>query len=146
MLFNKSILNAQLLHREYDFFIPKKKILEVIFNTDEIILTLVKVSKSEITDIHTFLISAMGASGSDENEMYNASIILTDYQLMLQKIDDFQIRWKLNLEIDTYINTDILNVYEMDIDQVKKGYGSEISYMIETRDSFIYFFTNHFYY
>ena len=60
MHFNKLILDKKLLYREFDYYIYKKDIIEKIFN-DEIIFNLIALSKTEVTDIESFFISAMGA-------------------------------------------------------------------------------------
>lgn len=146
MPFNPSLLTEKLRHRDYDFFIYNENISEVIFNGDEIILKVIRVQKSEIPDFTSFIISAMGVSGSDECDMQNAGIISSDQVSMQQTISDFQTYWKIDLGIETYIKGDIRHIYEMDTDPSKKGYGSEISYGIETTTSFVYFFTHHFYY
>lgn len=146
MPFDPRLLTEKLHHRDYDFLIPKKNISEIIFNGDEIILVVIKAQKNEIPDFTSFIISAMGTSGSDEWEMQHSSITATDEKLMLQKIDDFQIYWKLDLAIETYMEGDLQYLYEVDTDPGKKAYGSEMSYVIETTTSFIYFYTSHFYY
>lgn len=146
MPFDPSLFTEKLRHRDYDFLIPKKNISEIIFNGDEIILVMIKVQKSEITDFTSLIISAMGTSGLDEWEMQNCSIIATNEKLMLQKTDDFQIYWKLDLAIETYLEGDLQYLYEVDTDPSKKGHGSEMCYAIETTTSFIYFYTSHFYY
>ncbi|SHG26898.1 hypothetical protein [Chryseobacterium vrystaatense] len=146
MPFNPSLLTERLKNRDFDFLISKKDMTETIFNKDEIIFRLIKVQKSEIPDFTSFVIAAMGASGSDEWEMQNSSFMGTDETSMLEKISGFQIYWKLDLAIETYIEGNIQYIYEVDTDPSKKDNGSEISYIIETADSFIYFFTSHFYY
>ncbi|KFE97010.1 hypothetical protein [Chryseobacterium luteum] len=145
MPFDKSILTEKLKNRDHDFWIPQKKIVETVFNKDEIILKLIRIWKSEIPDIISFIISAMAVSGSDDFDIQNSEIILTDQPSMMQKIADFENRWKLSLEIETYLDK-IQYVYETDADPGRQSYDSEISYIIETSDSFIYFFTHHFYY
>ncbi|HCN51843.1 MAG TPA: hypothetical protein DIT10_22630 [Chryseobacterium sp.] len=146
MPFDRSVFNEKLKNRNDDFFIPKREFIELIFNRDEIVFTLIKVQKIEIPDMISFIIAAMGASGSDEGDMYNSSISLTEQKTMFQKIADFQHLWKLDLAIENYIEGEIQYVYEVLIDPEKRRYESEISFLMETGDSFIYFFTNHFYY
>lgn len=146
MPFDRSVFNEKLKNRNDDFFIPKREFTELIFNRDEIVFTLIKVQKIEIPDMISFIIAAMGASGSDEGDMYNSSILLTEQKTMFQKIADFQHLWKLDLAIENYIEGEIQYVYEVLIDPEKQRYESEISFLMETGDSFIYFFTNHFYY
>ncbi|MFZ4929613.1 hypothetical protein [Chryseobacterium sp. Mn2064] len=146
MPFEQFLLTEKLRERTSDFFISKPEITEVIFNKDEIVLTLIRKQKIEIQDFTSFIIAAMGASGSDEWEMQNSNIVLIDKERMFQKINDFQQLWKLNLGMETYINGEIQYVYEMMIEPEKPRYDSEISFIIETDCSFIYFFTNHFYY
>ena len=65
---------------------------------------------------------------------------------MFKKIDDFKILWKLNIEIEKYINGEIQYVYEVNTNPDKQNYSSEISFIVETTNSFIYFFTGHFNY
>ncbi|WP_300690153.1 hypothetical protein [Chryseobacterium sp.] len=146
MPFDRSILTEKLKKRASDFFISKREITEVIFNRDEIVFTLIKVQKMDIPDFTSFIIAAMGASGSDEWEMQNSEILMTDQEKMLQQITDFQHSWKLNLAIETYIEGEIQYIYEMMIDPEKPRHDSEISFVVETDRSFIYFFTHHFYY
>lgn len=47
---------------------------------------LIPVWKSEIPDMYSFIISAMAASGSDEFDMQNPEIILTDQQSIAEKL------------------------------------------------------------
>ena len=146
MPFDQFILREKLKKRDLDFLILKKDIVETVFNKDEIVFTFIKVRKSEIPDIHYFIISAMAASGSDEFDIQNSEIILRDKESMAEKIADFEIRWKVRLELETYLDGEVQYVYETDTDPGRKSYDSEISYIMETENSFIYFFTNHFYY
>lgn len=146
MPFDQSVLTEKLKKRDHDFLILKKDILETVFNKDEIVFTLIKVRKSEIPDIHSFIIAAMAASGSDEFDIQNSEIILRDKESMAEKIADFEKRWKVSLGIETYLDGVVEYVYETDADPRRQGYDSEISYIIEAEDFFIYFFTHHFYY
>ncbi|MEE6129541.1 hypothetical protein V2E39_19235 [Chryseobacterium arthrosphaerae] len=146
MPFDRSVFNEKLRNRDSDFFISEKEITKVIFNKDEIVFTLLKTQKIHIPDMISFTIAAMGATGSDERDMYNSDILLTDPKMMFQKITGFQNLWKLDLAIENYIDGEIQYVYEVFIDPEKRRYESEISFLIETGRSFIYFFTNHFYY
>ncbi|UWX61131.1 hypothetical protein N0B40_02395 [Chryseobacterium oranimense] len=146
MPFDQSVLTEKLKKRDHDFLILKKDILETVFNKDEIVFILIKVRKSEIPDIHSFIISAMAASGSDEFEIQNSEIIPRDKESMAEKIADFERLWKISLGIEAYLEGEVQYVYQDDADPGRKNYDSEISYIIETGDSFIYFFTHHFYY
>lgn len=146
MPFDQSVLTEKLKKRDLDFLILKKDIVETVFNKDEIVFTLIKVRKSEIPDIHSFIIAAMAASGSDEFDIQNSEIILRDKESMAEKIADFERRWKVSLGIETYLEGEVQYVYQTDADPGRKNYDSEISYIIEAEDSFIYFFTHHFYY
>jgi len=145
MPYNKSILLEKLKFRDLDFLIFNNEIIEKVFN-NEIVFTLLNLSKNEILDFTSFFISAMSATGLDEFDMQNSELILVDKDIMFKKIDDFKILWKLNIEIEKYINGEIQYVYEVNTNPDKQNYSSEISFIVETTNSFIYFFTGHFNY
>lgn len=145
MPFDSVMMSERLKNRDFDLFIPKTDITEVIFNRDEIIFDLIRSEKKDIPDLVSFLISAMGASGLDEYDMSCLQLISTDQKTVMKSIADFQTLWKLNLEIEKYIDGEIQYLYEVR-ETVRSNYESEISFVIETEDSYIYFFTHHFYY
>jgi len=145
MPFDPVMMSERLKNRNLDFLIPKTNITEVTFNRDEIIFKLIRSLKKDIPDLVSFLISAMGASGLDEYDMSCIQLIPTDQKTVLESIDNFQTLWKLNLEIKKYMDGEIQYIYEAR-DTVRTNYDSEISFIIETENSYIYFFTHHFYY
>ncbi|MDR6922659.1 hypothetical protein [Chryseobacterium sp. 2987] len=145
MPFDPVMMSERLKNRNLDFLIPKTNITEVTFNRDEIIFKLIRSLKKDIPDLVSFLISAMGASGLDEYDMSCIQLIPTDQKTVLESIDNFQTLWKLNLEIKKYMDGEIQYIYEAR-DTVRTNYYSEISFIIETENSYIYFFTHHFYY
>ncbi|MDR2235053.1 MAG: hypothetical protein LBE92_02930 [Chryseobacterium sp.] len=145
MPFAPSLMLERLKSRNLDSVIPGDQITEIIFNKDEIIFKLIHSSKSEIPDLISFLIAAMGTSGLDENDMSKTEIVPTDKKTMEKTVTDFQNRWKLDLELKKYVKEEILYLYNA-TDTERTNYDSEISFIIETDSSYIYFFTHHFYY
>ncbi|WP_153392386.1 hypothetical protein [Chryseobacterium vaccae] len=145
MPFDPVMMSERLKNRNLDFLIPKTNITEATFNRDEIIFKLIRSLKKDIPDLVSFLISTMGASGLDEYDMSCIQLIPTDQKTVLESIDNFQTLWKLNLEIKKYMDGEIQYIYEAR-DTVRTNYDSEISFIIETENSYIYFFTHHFYY
>jgi len=145
MPFDPVMMSERLKNRDLDFFIPKTDITEVIFNRDEIIFNLTHSLKKDIPDLVSFLISAMGASGLDEYDMSCLQLIPANQKTVMKNIADFQTLWKLDLEIEKYLEGEIQYLYEVR-ETVRSNYDSEISFVIETENSYIYFFTHHFYY
>lgn len=145
MPFDPAVMSERLQNRDYDFFIPKKDITEVIFNRDEIIFNVIRAQKKDIPDLVSFLISAMGTSGLDEYDMSKMHLVPTNKKAMLETIFDFQYLWKLDLEIEKYIKEEIRHIYQV-TDTIRTDYDSEICFMLETEGGYIYFFTHHFYY
>ncbi len=145
MPFDPAVMSERLQNRDYDFFIPKKDITEVIFNRDEIIFNVIRAQKKDIPDLVSFLISAMGTSGLDEYDMSKMHLVPTNKKAMLETISDFQYLWKLDLEIEKYIKEEIRHIYQV-TDSIRTDYDSEICFMLETEGGYIYFFTHHFYY
>jgi hypothetical protein len=144
-MIDRNIIFERIESRNFDYYIPKREIRKKIFN-NEIYFTLISSEKSIIPDWISFFISVLGATGSDEFDMVNTELSLIKNELFLKEVDDFQRLWKLNLKMDEYLQNNIRNVHQVDINPSRKNYNSEISYIVETETSFVYFFTGHLYY